>query len=104
MAWKDPDIEAFRAYWKRRAEARGQVTLAEQRASFDTDMGMIPLAQGCTVEILDLSGIPAEKITPTGAAPDNATASIGTLCWAVRPESVSRFRRCKSARISAACW
>jgi len=69
MAWKDPDIEAFRAYWKKRAEARGQVTLAEQRVSFDTDMGMIPLAQGCTVEILDLSGIPAEKITPTGAAP-----------------------------------
>ena len=31
MAWKDPDIEAFRAYWKKRAEARGQVTLAEQR-------------------------------------------------------------------------
>jgi monoterpene epsilon-lactone hydrolase len=69
MAWKDPDIEAFRAYWKKRAEARGQVTLAEQRASFDTDMGMIPLAQGCAVEILDLSGIPAEKITPIGATP-----------------------------------
>ena len=51
---------------------------------------------GWFMEVLDGAG--------TGAAPDNATPSIGTLCWAVRPESVSRFRRCKSARISAACW
>ena len=72
MATKDPDIEAFRAYWKKRVAARGQVTLAEHRASFDTDMGAIPLAQGCTVESLDLSGIPAERITPTGAAPGKA--------------------------------
>jgi epsilon-lactone hydrolase len=72
MAWKDPDIEAFRAYWKKRAEARGQVTLAEQRVTFDRDMGMIPLPQGCIVESLDLSGIAAEKITPTGAVPGKA--------------------------------
>jgi acetyl esterase/lipase len=72
MAWKDPDIEAFRAYWKKRAEARGQVTLAEQRVSFDTDMSMVPLAQGCIVERLELSGIPAEKITPAGAVPGKA--------------------------------
>jgi epsilon-lactone hydrolase len=72
MAWKDPDIEAFRTYWKKRTAARGQVTLAEQRASFDTDMGAIPLAPSCTVESLDLSGTPAEKITPTGAAPGKA--------------------------------
>jgi len=69
MAAKDPDIEAFRAYWKKRAAARGQVTLAEQRASFDTDMGAVPLAQGCTIESLDLASVPAEKITPNGAAP-----------------------------------
>ena len=72
MAGKDPDIEAFRAYWKKRATARGQVTLAEQRASFDTDMGAVPLAHGCSVESLDLSGIPSEKITPSGAAPGKA--------------------------------
>jgi monoterpene epsilon-lactone hydrolase len=72
MAWKDPDIEAFRAYWKKRAEARGQVTLEEQRVTFDRDMGMIPLAQGCIVERLELSGIAAEKITPAGAAPGKA--------------------------------
>jgi monoterpene epsilon-lactone hydrolase len=72
MAWKDPDIEAFRAYWKKRAEARGQATLEEQRVTFDRDMGMIPLAQGCIVERLELSGIAAEKITPAGAAPGKA--------------------------------
>lgn len=72
MAGKDPDIEAFRAYWKKRATARGQVTLAKQRASFDTDMGAVPLAHGCSVESLDLSGIPSEKITPSGAAPGKA--------------------------------
>src|SRR5882757_3250736 len=69
MAWKDPDIEMFRALWKKRAAARGQVSIPEQRATFDADMGAIPLAPGCTVESLELSGVPAEKITPTGAVP-----------------------------------
>ncbi|MEP6838124.1 MAG: alpha/beta hydrolase [Bradyrhizobium sp.] len=70
MAFKDPDIEAFRVTWKKRVAVR--VTLAEQRASFDTDMGAIPLAAGCSVETLDLSGVPAEKITPSGATPGKA--------------------------------
>src|SRR5260370_22737106 len=39
-----------------------------------------------------------------GGGADNAITSSGTLCWAVRLESVSRLRRCKSARRSAACW
>lgn len=69
MAWKDPDVGTFRALWKKRAAARGQLTIPEQRASFDTDMGAIPLAQDCTTESLDLSGVPSEKITPIGAAP-----------------------------------
>ena len=69
MAWKDPDIETFRALWKKRIAARGQVTIPEQRASFDTEMGAIPLAPDCTAESLDLAGVPSEKITPVGAAP-----------------------------------
>ncbi|MGH6641447.1 MAG: alpha/beta hydrolase [Bradyrhizobium sp.] len=72
MAWKDPDIETFRALWKKRAATRGQVTIPEQRATFDADMGAIPLAPGCAIESFDLSGVPAEKITPTGAAPGKA--------------------------------
>jgi acetyl esterase/lipase len=72
MAWKDPDIEAFRAFRKKRTTARGQVTIAEQRTSFDAEMGAIPLALGCTVEGLDLSGVPAEKITPAAATPGKA--------------------------------
>ena len=68
MAWKDPDIATFRALWKKRAATRGQPTIPEQRATFDADMGAIPLAPGCAVESLDLSGVPAEKISPTGAA------------------------------------
>ena len=38
-----------------------------------------------------------------GAGTDDVAASAGTMCWALRPESVSRLRRCKSARRSAAC-
>src|SRR5258708_22536616 len=68
MAWKDPDIEMFRNLWKKRAASRGQMTIPEQRASFDAEMGAIQIAQGCTVESLDLSGIPAEKITHAGGA------------------------------------
>src|SRR5882724_7729195 len=68
MAWKDPDIENFRNLWKKRAASRGQMTIPEQRASFETEMGAIQIAQGCTVESLDLSGIPAEKITHAGGA------------------------------------
>jgi monoterpene epsilon-lactone hydrolase len=69
MTWKDPDIETFRALWKKRAAASGQVTIPERRVSFDADMGAIPLAPGCAVEGLDFSGVSAEKITPAGAAP-----------------------------------
>ena len=29
---------------------------------------------------------------------------IASVSFPVRPESVSRFSRCKSARSSAACW
>jgi acetyl esterase/lipase len=70
MAWNDPDIERFQSLWKQRMAARGQPTLAERRTSFDAEMGAIPLAKGCIAETLDLSGIPAEKIVPAGAAAD----------------------------------
>ena len=54
---------------RKRVATRGQMTIAEQRASFDAEMGAVPPAQGCTAESFDLSGIPAEKITHAGAAP-----------------------------------
>src|SRR5260370_34885314 len=36
-----------------------------------------------------------------GGGADNAITSSGTLCWAVRLESVARLRRCQAARVSA---
>ncbi len=68
MTRKDTDVEMFVAHWKQRAATRGQVTIPEQRASFDTEMGAIPLAAGCTAEAIDLSGVPGEKITHANAA------------------------------------
>jgi acetyl esterase/lipase len=46
-------------------------SLPEQRAMLD-DFGAGPPAEGCKVESLDLGGVPAEKITPTGAAKGRA--------------------------------
>ena len=72
MAYKDPDIAGFRELWKKRAETRGQMTIAEQRESFDREMGALPLAAGCATENLNFDGVPAEKITPTNATPGKA--------------------------------
>jgi acetyl esterase/lipase len=69
MAWKDPDIGAFRERLKTRAAASANLTLPERRAAFDAEHGAIPIAEGCTAERLDLAGVPAEKITHAGAAP-----------------------------------
>jgi hypothetical protein len=39
----------------------------EQRTTFDADMEPVPLAEDCTTESLDFSGVPAEKIVHPGA-------------------------------------
>jgi len=72
MAEKDPDVAAFWAWCKERAAKRGNMTLAETRESFDTEMGRIPLADNVTVESLTFSNVPAEKITPANATPGKA--------------------------------
>jgi monoterpene epsilon-lactone hydrolase len=69
MAWKDPDFENFCNMFRPRMAALRQLSLAEQRAAFDADMEAIPLAEGCTVERIELSGTPAEKISHPDAAP-----------------------------------
>lgn len=72
MAEKDPDVAAFWAWCKERAAKRGNMTLAETRESFDTEMGRIPLADNVTVESLTFGNVPAEKITPANATPGKA--------------------------------
>ena len=72
MSYKDPDIAKFREIWKKRAETRGQVTIAEQRENFDREMSAIPLASGCTTESLNFDGVPTEKITPANATAGKA--------------------------------
>ncbi len=69
MAWIDPDIAAFRDLCKARSLERATFGLAERRASFETEMGAIPLAPGCTTERLDLGGVASERIVHAGALP-----------------------------------
>ena len=69
MAFKDPDIAAFREMWKKRAAARGKYTLAEQRVYFDNEMGAIPVASGCKTTALTHAGVPAELIQHPTAVP-----------------------------------
>jgi acetyl esterase/lipase len=69
MPWKDPDIETFTKLVKQRAAARGEMTIPQRRAQFETDMGAVPIADGCTIQSLDLSGVPAEKIAHPAAVP-----------------------------------
>jgi acetyl esterase/lipase len=72
MAEKDSDVAAFWAWCKERAAKRAAMSLAETRASFDTDMGRIPLADNLTAESLSFGNVPAEKITPANATPGKA--------------------------------
>jgi acetyl esterase/lipase len=69
MPWKDPDIEGFTKLVKQRAAARGEMTIPQRRVQFETDMRAIPIAPDCTIESLDLSGVPAERITHPAAVP-----------------------------------
>lgn len=69
MAEKDPDVAAFWAWCKERAAKRGNMTLAETRESFDSEMARIPLADNVTVESLSFGSVPVEKITPANATP-----------------------------------
>ena len=70
MAQKTPELEAFWQMCATRMEARAQMSLAETRASFDAEMGAVPMAPDCAVETFELSGLPVEKITPAGAPGD----------------------------------
>jgi acetyl esterase/lipase len=72
MTYKDPDIENFRQTFQPLLAEFRQKPLAEKRAMFDAQMEAVPLAEGCTIESLDLSGVPAERITHPGAAPGKA--------------------------------
>jgi acetyl esterase/lipase len=72
MAYRDPDVGAFREMYKKRMEERGQLSFKEQREVFDRDHGKIAPAAGCTIEAIDLAGVPTERMTPTGAAPGKA--------------------------------
>jgi acetyl esterase/lipase len=69
VAFKDPDVAAFREMWKKRAAARGKYTLAEQRVYFDNEMGAVPIAPGCTTTALTLAGVSAELIQHQAAVP-----------------------------------
>jgi monoterpene epsilon-lactone hydrolase len=104
MAYKDPDVAAFRERWKKRAETRGQMTIAEQRESFDTEMSAIPLAPGCTTESLSLSGVPAEKITPANATPDKALLYLhggGHMFGSIKSHRSFVSRLAVAARVTA---
>jgi monoterpene epsilon-lactone hydrolase len=69
MAYKDADVENFHQLFAPHVAALRASPLAERRASVETTMGPIPLAAGCVTESLELSGVPAERITHAGAVP-----------------------------------
>jgi epsilon-lactone hydrolase len=69
MAYKDADVENFHKLFAPHVATLRAMTIVERRASVETTMEPIPLAPGCATESVDLSGVPAEKITHSGAAP-----------------------------------
>jgi epsilon-lactone hydrolase len=72
MTYKDPDIENFRQTFQPVVAEFRQKSIAEKRAMFDAQMEAVPLAEGCTIESLDLSNVPAERITHPGAVQGKA--------------------------------
>jgi epsilon-lactone hydrolase len=69
MAYKDADVENFHKLFAPHVAALRASPLLERRASVETTMESIPLAEGCATESLELSGVPAEKIIHAGAGP-----------------------------------
>lgn len=72
MAYKDADVENFHQLFAPHVAALRAMPLAERRASIETMMEPVPLAADCRTESLELSGVPAEKITYAGAVPGRA--------------------------------
>jgi monoterpene epsilon-lactone hydrolase len=69
MTYINPDIPKFREMFQPLLAELRLKSVAEQRAIFDAQMEQIPLAENCTAETLDLSGVPAEKIVHPDAVP-----------------------------------
>jgi len=69
MAYNDADVENFHQLFAPHVAALRATPLPERRASIETMMEPNPLAAGCATESLELSGVPAEKITHAGAVP-----------------------------------
>ncbi|MDE2435578.1 MAG: alpha/beta hydrolase [Sphingomonadales bacterium] len=66
--YRDPDIIAFRAFWKQ-AVPNGYAGLEpvdRYRETFDAQNAAIPPAPGCTVEMVQFGGCKAERLTPAG--------------------------------------
>src|SRR5438477_10440 len=104
MAYKEPDIGVFRELWKKRTAAQAEMTIAEQRESFDREMSAIPLAAGCATETLNFSGVPAEKITPSAAAPGKALLYLhggGHMYGSIRSHRSFVSRLAVAARVTA---
>ncbi|MFP5473478.1 MAG: alpha/beta hydrolase fold domain-containing protein, partial [Gammaproteobacteria bacterium] len=70
MTRRTPELETFWQMCERRKEKRAQMSIEETRASFDAEMGAVPIAPDCAVESFDLTGLPVEKITPKDAPAD----------------------------------
>ena len=69
MTYKDADVENFHKLFAPHVATLRASPLPERRASVETTMEPIPLAAGCATESLELSGVPAEKITHAGVVP-----------------------------------
>jgi epsilon-lactone hydrolase len=69
MVYRDADVENFHKLFAPHVATLRAMSIVERRASIETTMEPIPLAPGCATESLDLSGVPAEKITHATAVP-----------------------------------
>jgi phosphinothricin tripeptide acetyl hydrolase len=73
--WKDPEVANLQAMMAAVAPPEGAPARpwSERRAGIDAMGAMTPPPEGCTVEAVDLGGVPGEKLTPKGA---DATRTI----------------------------
>jgi monoterpene epsilon-lactone hydrolase len=74
MAFKDPDIAAFREQLAARQAERGgaPAPVEEQRKTFDAQHGATPPAEGCAIEAFAAGEVSGERITPAGASATKA--------------------------------
>src|SRR6516165_4697426 len=80
------------------------VDSAAVMAELEGPVGTVPLVEEVDAGTTDVAGMASEVEARAAGIASLRGPAVSTATARLRPESLSRFKRCSSARISDACW